>query len=195
MAAKKKTTKFQVVSKNRTTMTDKQARTLYPVLEQMGGGASWPHSLKPEEVWEAVKKDKNHPLREWYEWDAQKGWNLYGIERTRWLIQQIAVRGIVHRGKPREFVTRAFIHMPKDETHDSGYRPIADVLREEKNDDIQTRQRLKFLKQWLGASRGVLDAIGTTGRPAPALEVLVEDVSLAIERAEAALVPVSAAAE
>jgi hypothetical protein len=178
-----------VGSKNRKKMTDRQARALWPVFEQLGGGSGWPTAIKPERVWAEVKRDRQHPLRAWYTWNLREGWEQYGIDRTRWLIQQVAVRGIVFRGLPREFVARALVHMPKSDTHETGYRPIQEVLREERNDDIQTRQRLKYLRQWAGASRGVLGAIESTNRTASVLLQLITEVEAAIASAVLALTP------
>jgi hypothetical protein len=179
----------QICARPTSPLSDAKARKYFRIFEKMAG-PNWTQSLTPETVLQAVLADPRHPLRAEYEWDVNKAARAHWLERTRWLMQQISIRGILHRGKERILYHRgALQRMPEQPGSEKGYKDIREVEKNANNDTLITKSRLKLLRQWVSTTRGVVASLEKNKRPPPVLSAVLDAVEQALAQADAALKP------
>jgi hypothetical protein len=175
-------------------LTDEQARQVHSIFHKMAG-EKWQETLKPKAILDAVLGDTKHPLRAYYEWDVKKAARAHWLDRTRWLLQQVTIHAICFRGTPREMVveSRAFVNAPATASRERGYRPIAEVMKEESSDAWQTKRWLGELKQWHTMATVTATMLEASGRPPHGLQAMLRTVAKAIAEGEATLASTKAA--
>jgi hypothetical protein len=114
--------------------------------------------LLPERVVEFATP-KNSPLHSYFEWDQREAAHKYRIDQARSLIRTVMV---TMEDRPNVHM-RAYVSLPTDRLHGTGYRRIDDVL----SNKFLRKQLAEEMTKQADAWRTRAELIGVTFDPAP----------------------------